>query len=259
MHPVPHFVSRQEQVPVQVKEHIKYEPVADLGLRKDGIIISICTGHTLIVDRQPLVAYLCIYFCGYSFRCFIMVKLLASILALAAAATAWDAPQYAGYNRVWQDNFSGASGQLPNEGNWNIQQGDLGVNNELQVYQRNPRNVQVSGGNTLQLVPWRDGSQPKGWTSGRIESKYTFTPQDGRITRLEAIIMYGNSPTGNKQGIWPAYWMLGDSIRRGTPWPACGEIDIMENVNGILTGYGTIHCDVYPGGIVIFLFSYIVG
>ena len=157
-----------------------------------------------------------------------MVKFSLATLATAISlVNAWDAPQYAGFNRVWQDSFGGAAGDLPNEGNWNILQGDLGVNNELQVYQRNSRNAQMSGGGTLQLVPWRDASQPKGWTSGRIESKYTFTPQEGRLTRVEAAIMFGESPIGNKQGIWPAYWMLGDAIRRGTPWPACGEIDVL--------------------------------
>lgn len=179
-----------------------------------------------------------------------MVKLsIISLLAAVATVKAWDAPQYAGFNRVWQDGFGGSAGQLPNEGNWNILQGDLGVNNELQVYRRDSRNAQVSGGNTLQLVPWRDGSQPKGWTSGRIESKYTFTPPAGRVTRVESAIMFGPSGQGNKQGIWPAFWMLGNSIRNGVGWPLCGEIDIMEQVNGILTGHSTIHCDVYPGGI----------
>ena len=28
-----------------------------------------------------------------------------------------------------------------------------------------------------------------------------------------------------------------------------GEIDVLETVDGRLTGYGTLHCDVYPGGI----------
>lgn len=172
-----------------------------------------------------------------------------SLLALSSIVGAWEAPSYSGYRKVWQDTFGGSSGSSPNGNNWNIQEGDLGVNNELQVYTRSSRNLQVSGGDTLQIVPWRDSSKPKGWTSGRIESKYTFTPENGKITRVEAAIMFGESPTGNKQGIWPAYWMLGAAIRNGVDWPRCGEIDILETVNGILTGHGTVHCDVYPGGI----------
>ena len=30
------------------------------------------------------------------------------------------------------------------------------------------------------------------------------------------------------QGLWPAFWMLGSSYP-ATPWPACGELDVMEN------------------------------
>jgi len=43
------------------------------------------------------------------------------------------------------------------------------------------------------------------------------------------------------QGIWPAFWMLGDSITQ-VGWPACGEIDIVEvlgHENSKL--HGTIH------------------
>jgi hypothetical protein len=148
---------------------------------------------------------------------------IAALLSFLSLADAWAAPSYGGFNLNWQQSYGGAAGTLPDEGAWNIITGDLGVNAELQVYQRNSRNVQISGGNTLQLVPWRDGSQPKGWTSGRLESKYTFTPPDGRLTRVESAIMFGESSIGNKQGIWPAFWMLGNSIRTGTPWPACGK------------------------------------
>lgn len=165
---------------------------------------------------------------------------------LGTSVSAWDAPSYDGYRLVWAETFAGPSNGLPNENNWNIIDGNLGVNNELQTYRRNARNAQTSGGYTLQLVPWKDGSD---WTSGRLESKYTFTPQAGKRTMAEAQIRFGGNNLDTKQGIWPAFWLLGDSIRSGTAWPGCGELDILETVNGQLNGYGTIHCNVYPGGV----------
>ncbi|EGX94596.1 secreted glucosidase [Cordyceps militaris CM01] len=176
-----------------------------------------------------------------------MVKggFISSLLSLAAVARAWNAPNYGGFNLVWQDNFGGSAGQLPNEGNWNIIDGNLGINEELQTYKRNPRNVQLSGGDSLQIVPWRDGN---GWTSGRIESKYTFTPEAGRITRVEGAIKFGDNGIEHKKGLWPAWWMLGNIFRQNKQWPACGELDILEAVNGELIGHGTMHCDVSPGG-----------
>jgi beta-glucanase (GH16 family) len=174
----------------------------------------------------------------------------ASLLSLfVSAALAWNAPSYSGYNLIWQSTFPGSSGTLPDQGQWNIITGNLGVNAELETYTSSTRNVQTSGGGTLQIVPWRDSSVSGGWTSGRLESKYTFTPVQGRMTMVESQLRFGGNSINNKKGIWPAFWMLGDSIRHGTAWPACGELDILETVNGQLTGYGTVHCDVYPGGI----------
>ncbi|KAK3379085.1 glycoside hydrolase family 16 protein [Lasiosphaeria ovina] len=171
----------------------------------------------------------------------------ASLLSfLPVLVSAWGAPSYGGYNLVWSDSFAGSGGNLPNQNNWNIIDGYLNVNGELETYRATSKQVQTSGGNTLQIVPWRDGSS---WTSGRIESKYTFSPQAGKRTMAEALIRFGGNDISTKQGIWPAFWLLGDSLRHGTGWPACGELDIMESVNGRLTGYGTMHCDTYPGGI----------
>ena len=51
-------------------------------------------------------------------------------------------------------------------------------------------------------------------------------------------------PTGN--GIWPAFWMLGENID-AVSWPACGEIDIIEAVNDENVVYGTNHWQ-YEGG-----------
>lgn len=104
----------------------------------------------------------------------------------------------------------------------------------------------MSGGGSLQIIPRKSPSGA--WSSGRIESKATFTPQPGKQTIIEGKIRFGDHPSGNKQGIWPAFWLLGDSIHQGTPWPRCGELDIMETINGAPTGYGTIHCGNTPGG-----------
>lgn len=172
-----------------------------------------------------------------------------ALLCLVGLTAADDAPSYDGFSLIWQDNFSGPAATSPNQNNWNIITGNLGVNNELEDYSDSTNNVQLSGGGTLQLVPRRDSSASQGWTSGRIESSYVFTPNDGKVARAEAQIRFGSNPTSNKQGIWPAFWLLGASIRNGVQWPACGELDVLETVNGQLTGYGTLHCDVYPGGI----------
>ncbi len=71
------------------------------------------------------------------------------------------------------------------------------------------------------------------YTSARMQTKGRFSQQYGR---LEARIKI---PFG--QGIWPAFWMLGDDIAK-VGWPTCGEIDIMENIGrepGVV--HGTIH------------------
>ncbi|KAK3312457.1 putative endo-1,3(4)-beta-glucanase [Apodospora peruviana] len=169
--------------------------------------------------------------------------------ALSTQVAAWAAPSVNGYSLKWAETFNGAAGSLPNGNNWEIINRNLGVNSELQDYRASNRNVQHSGGETLQLIPWRESGTTSGWTSGRIESKYTFTPQAGKRTLAQAEIRFGGNSIDKKQGIWPAFWLLGDSMRHGTIWPACGEVDVLETVNGQLRGYGTIHCDVSPGGI----------
>ncbi|KAI2628542.1 glycoside hydrolase family 16 protein [Hypoxylon sp. NC1633] len=175
-----------------------------------------------------------------------LVKLLASALAaMAATASAESVPGYAGFNTIWAETFDGAAGSAVNGNNWNVITG-LRVNNEVQTYTTSNQNLQLSGGATVQIVPRRDSSGA--WTSGRIESKYAFTPPAGTRTMAESRLRFGSGSTSQKQGIWPAFWLLGASVRNGVAWPACGELDVMETVNGQLTGHGTIHCDRTPGG-----------
>jgi beta-glucanase (GH16 family) len=170
---------------------------------------------------------------------------LAILPQFVAAITPPDYSSY-GYGLAWYSNFAGSAGSAPSSNNWNEITGYLNVNDEQEVYSSSTANVQRSGGETLQIVPWNNN----GWTSGRLESVYTFTPTPNQYTCVEAQIRFGESSQAQKQGMWPAFWLLGESLRKGTAgWPLCGELDIMEMVDGILTGYGTAHCDVYPGGI----------
>ncbi|KAK0624059.1 putative endo-1,3(4)-beta-glucanase [Immersiella caudata] len=165
---------------------------------------------------------------------------------------AWKPPNYPSYTLLFSDSFAGPSGSLPNKSHWNIIDGFPDINNELQTYIPDSRYVQHSGGETLQLVPWQNNATAKGWASGRVESSFTFKPSDGKKTMIEASISLGDYPLPVKRGIAPSFFLQGERIRRGTEWPACGEFDVMQVKIGLdedIDGFGTMHCDVHPGGI----------
>lgn len=136
------------------------------------------------------------------------------------------------------DEFDGAAGSAPNAGIWRY---DLGAggwgNGELETYTDSRRNSQLDGNGNLVITARREADGTS--TSARLKSEGTYTAQYGRV---EARIKI---PRG--QGIWPAFWMLGADIGQ-VGWPACGEIDVMENV-----GYepalvhGTVHGPGYSG------------
>ena len=130
------------------------------------------------------------------------------------------------YRLVWSDEFSGADGSAPEASKWSIQTGGNGWgNHELEYYTARSENVQVQGGNLVITAIKENYTGPDGvsrnYTSARLETKGLFSEQYGRF---EASIKI---PKG--QGMWPAFWMLGSDIDTN-PWPACGEIDIMENI-----------------------------
>ncbi|KAH7313798.1 concanavalin A-like lectin/glucanase domain-containing protein [Stachybotrys elegans] len=163
---------------------------------------------------------------------------------LAPLAQAWQPPHIESMNLVWGDSFKGDAGSHINSEDWNIAL-HVNTNNEVQNYTESNRNIQISGGETLQLVPLRGENGE--WTSGRVETVASYTPQPGKRMTFEANIRTGEN--ANKQGIWPAVWLLGDAIRHGTEWPLCGEIDIYEQVNGVMEGHGTLHCGSFPDGV----------
>ena len=139
---------------------------------------------------------------------------------------------------VWNDEFNGGNGSAPDKSKWVVETGGNGWgNNELEYYTNRVNNVQMRDGALVITAKSEGYSDPEGvfrkYTSARIKTLGKFSQKYGRF---EARIQI---PRG--QGIWPAFWLLGDDIgTRG--WPGCGEIDIMENVGkepGI--NHGSLH------------------
>lgn len=134
-------------------------------------------------------------------------------------------------NLVWSDEFNGST---ISSANWGFDLGGGGWgNNELENYTSRPENARISNG-TLIIEARRENFGGNAYTSARMKTqgKQSF----GINTWVEARI---NAPEG--QGIWPAFWMLGNSIST-VGWPSCGEIDIMEiQGQNQLRNFGTIH------------------
>jgi beta-glucanase (GH16 family) len=153
---------------------------------------------------------------------------------------------------VWGDEFDGAAGSGVDAAKWGHGLGDgcsSGIcgwgNNEREWYTNATENVSLDGGGHLQIVARQ---APAGltcyygacrYTSGKITTRGKMTAAPGRV---EARIQL---PTG--QGLWPAFWMLGSDFP-SVAWPACGELDIMENKGStFLATSSAIHGPGYSG------------
>ena len=119
---------------------------------------------------------------------------------------------------------------------------------EIETMTGSLENVAHDGVGHLAITPVR--SETGRWTSGRIETQRTdFQPASGGALAVEASIQQPNVTPGNGLGYWPAFWMIGGPFRGVyTNWPAVGEIDILEAINGRSTVFATLHCgDRIPG------------
>lgn len=115
---------------------------------------------------------------------------------------------------MWSDEFNQRDGSAPRSSNWAYDTGGNGWgNHELQYYtDRSPNNVVI---------------------------------HNGRLT-IRALEETHTGPRG--KGLWPAFWMLGNNIKE-VGWPACGEIDLLENIGGEpSTIHGTLHGPGYSAG-----------
>jgi beta-glucanase (GH16 family) len=167
------------------------------------------------------------------------VLVVAALVAVVAAPRGKSESAPAGWKLVWSDEFSGSAGSPPDPKKWAYDLGDLNVNHELEWYTDSPSNVRLNGSGQLEIVARKETVEEHAYTSGRILTRSHYTTKYGRI---EARIKI---PGG--QGIWPAFWMLGDDIA-SVGWPNSGEVDIMENIGREpAVNHGSMHGPGYSG------------
>ena len=140
-----------------------------------------------------------------------------------------------GYKLIWSDEFNGT--QL-DATNWTRETGGDGWgNSELEYYTNRDVNASVADG-ILTIKAQIEAYGNRNYTSACLKT------QDKRFFKYGKIEARMKLPYG--QGIWPAFWMLGQNITT-VSWPACGEIDIMELIGGGAgrdnVVYGTGHWD----------------
>jgi beta-glucanase (GH16 family) len=173
----------------------------------------------------------------------ILFAILLVISAIAAAQAPAPQPDPA-WKLVWSDEFNGPDGSPVDPSKWVLETGGNGWgNDELEYYTSRPQNSYQQNGNlVIKVVAEKytgDDKVSRDYTSARLKTQGKFSQAYGRF---EARIKI---PRG--QGIWPAFWMLGADIEK-TPWPECGEIDIMENIGKEpYLVHSTIHGPGYSG------------
>jgi hypothetical protein len=132
-----------------------------------------------------------------------------------------------GQTTVFQDDFNSI-----NTANWTFETGGGGWGNNEKEYYQSSNAAIVNGQLVITAKKQSVGGMP--YTSARMK---TQGKKFWTYGHMEASIKF---PVG--QGLWPAFWMLGENIG-SVGWPACGEIDILEHVNTDNVVYGTIHWD----------------
>lgn len=163
---------------------------------------------------------------------FIVSVLFTAGLKDRSLVNAWDPSNFTfnpgpNYQLVWKDEFenvgpiqaiiNGQPAYAPNPKNW-VHEIGMHISGGIQNYTDSIYNAYVQN-NQLTIVAIKDG-----YTSGRLTSKnrqeFTFGIWAAKIR-----LPYG-------QGMWPAWWLLGNGDKYHFWEPTIGEMDILEMVGG---------------------------
>ena len=126
------------------------------------------------------------------------------------------------WSLIWSDEFKG---NKLDETKWNRQVEKAGrFNEEWQRYTKSKKNAYVEN-DQLVIKAIQKGKRhgSNQYTSARLNTAGKFSFKYGKVAARIKL--------PKTEGIWPAFWMLGANIDENggnTPWPQCGEIDILE-------------------------------
>jgi len=129
---------------------------------------------------------------------------------------------------TFTDEFTGATGTAPDPTKWVHITGKgstVGGNNETETYTAARANSYLDGQSHLVIAA--TNAAGGGFNSARLTTQGKFSQAYGS---WEASIAVQDTP-----GCWPAAWFLGVD----QAWPACGEIDMLENYGSGFTD-GTV-------------------
>ena len=150
----------------------------------------------------------------------------------------WSPPDPS-YSLVWHEEFSYTDGTQPSAAVWNWETGGNGWgNDELEYYTPRTVNSYVSDDTLIVAGLW-ESYGGLSITSARLTT-------ESKVEVYRGVVAARVRVQGMQNGFWPAVWMLGnksDTIN----WPYCGEVDFMEQVNG-MSAPGTPSDDHYQHG-----------
>ncbi|WSX71481.1 glycoside hydrolase family 16 protein [Streptomyces sp. NBC_00440] len=176
--------------------------------------------------------------------------LLAPVVASTASAdnpsSTAGRPAVKAAGGAFSDTFDGPAGSAVDGSKWQTETGDNVDNHEREYYTPGNANAALDGQGHLVITARKENpNNYQCWygsceyTSARLNTSGKFSAAYGHVEARMKI------PKG--QGMWPAFWMLGDDIGQ-VGWPNSGEIDVMENVGfEPSTVHGTIHGPGYSG------------
>lgn len=174
-----------------------------------------------------------------------ILSIFSAIILLSACSSVKNTKGYATGKVVFFDDFSA---NTLDRSKWNVEVTGMHVNNELQAYVDSNKTIFITHGTDAEGAG--NGAlvlRPQSSPNFKTQDGQTFDFISGRInTKSKFEFTYGTAEARIKltegSGLWPAWWMLGTG-----PWPATGEIDIMEYVGEKDWASAAVHGPGYSG------------